>query len=133
MSSILKLYMRDIERIDDVILQIQIFWKDRPGYRLSQIVSNAAVYNGYDDPFHMEDDEFLDYINESNTTHNNLRKDSHQINIILSKLEDYWKRNPDLRLAQIVTNASIHNGYKDSIDTVWFMTDNEFASYISDR
>lgn len=81
----------------------------------------------------MEEHQFLDYINNSTTTHNNLRKDLTQINIILSKLENYWKRNPDLRLAQIVTNASIDNGHKDSIDAVWFMTDNELATYLSDR
>ena len=125
--------MRDIDRIEKVISQIRSFWKKTPGYRLAQIVSNAAEYNGYDDPFHMEDDEFVKYINESNSTHINLGRDLRQINNILSELEEYWKRHPDLRLGQIVTNASIDQGYQDSIKTVWFMTDDELVSYFSDR
>lgn len=57
-------------------------------------------------------------------------RDDERIDRLLDALEERWKENPDLRLAQIVGNAGQENGYgKDP----YHMEDEEFLSYLESR
>lgn len=59
--------MRDKNRIDEVLEELEEYWKENPDLRLSQIVGNAGQDRGYGtDPYHMEDDEILSYLEENN-------------------------------------------------------------------
>jgi uncharacterized protein YihD (DUF1040 family) len=62
-----------------------------------------------------------------------LKQQKRQLRIteILDSLEIYWRKNPELRLAQIVSNAwHIHPSYKrdpePDIQDVFYFTDNNF-------
>ncbi len=65
--------MRDPNRIDPILKQIEIYWKKCPDLRLGQIVSNAhdthTALNGKPlkrDVFYFEDDELLSVLEEQN-------------------------------------------------------------------
>jgi len=49
--------MRDPERIDVVLEEIAMYWKENPDLRLGQIIVNM---NNNQDPFYMEDDALLE-------------------------------------------------------------------------
>jgi uncharacterized protein YihD (DUF1040 family) len=52
--------MRDKDRIDEVLEEIETYWKENPDLRLAQIVVNISQENGYGkDPFYMEDSTLL--------------------------------------------------------------------------
>lgn len=59
---------RDPKRIDNVIHELEQFWRKHPDWRLGQIVCNALAYAyvyayflnaSLEDVFYMEDDNFL--------------------------------------------------------------------------
>lgn len=52
--------MRDPERIDAVLEELEQYWRENPDLRLGQIVGGMGQRCGYGlDPFYMEDDEFI--------------------------------------------------------------------------
>lgn len=53
--------MRDPERIDSVLAQIRVLWKQYPDLRLTQLIYNAAGGVADDAPFfyNVEDDALL--------------------------------------------------------------------------
>lgn len=68
---------RDPERIDDVLDELEQYWRDHPDLRLAQIVVNAyqTEWNPRDhleddpynsSPFYMEDDTLLHYLEKKN-------------------------------------------------------------------
>lgn len=59
---------RDPDRIDEVLDELEDYWKDNPDLRLGQIVGNAALRRGYSyrDPYHMDDNELLTYLKAKN-------------------------------------------------------------------
>lgn len=120
--------MRDPDRIDKILDELRSFWLQTPGHRVAHITTKASNYNGYgDDPFHMEDYEFLKYINKSDPVKVDFNRDKKEIEDIIEKLETYWKNNYDLRFGQIISNAGAYNGYNKDC---WVMEDNELLSYI---
>lgn len=57
--------MRDPDRINKILDDLEEYWKENPDLRLAQIIGNAGQENGYDkDPYYMEDDELLSYLNQ---------------------------------------------------------------------
>lgn len=65
--------MRDPNRIEPIITEIESFWKDNPDLRLGQIIANCLrAYDGRlnCDPFYIEDDQLLKGLN-------NLRESTH--------------------------------------------------------
>ena len=70
--------MRDPNRIDQVLSEIGIIWKEHPDLRLGQIISNVLdikplyVENNIEgfiskiDPFYLEDYQFLNIIKQWN-------------------------------------------------------------------
>lgn len=53
--------MRDPNRIDEVLEQLKILWKEHPDQRLGQLISNTAYPS---DIFNVEDDVMLKRINK---------------------------------------------------------------------
>lgn len=51
--------MRDEERIDRVLEELDDYWHEHPDLRLSQVIGNVAQSYNYDDPYYMEDEELL--------------------------------------------------------------------------
>lgn len=51
-------------------------------------------------------------------------RNPNRIPIILAKIEEIWKANPDLRLGQLLTNAANHSGWKGN-DDLFFYEDND--------
>ena len=51
--------MRDLQRIDDILDDLKILWKQDPDLRLCQILSYLAIKSGYTnkDLFYIEDDK----------------------------------------------------------------------------
>lgn len=65
--------MRDPNRIEPIITEIENFWKENPDLRLGQIIANCLrAYDGRlnCDPFYIEDDQLLKGLN-------NLRGSTH--------------------------------------------------------
>lgn len=59
--------MRDPERIDDVLAELEEYWKEHPDLRLAQIIGNISQARGHGrDPYHMEDDEVLETLKKHN-------------------------------------------------------------------
>ena len=55
--------MRDPNRIEPIIKEIEDFWKKNPDLRLGQIIANCVrTYDGRlnCDPFYIEDEQLLD-------------------------------------------------------------------------
>jgi uncharacterized protein YihD (DUF1040 family) len=56
---------RDPERIDEVLEELEEYWKENPDLRLGQIIANIAQYRcGFTDPFYISDDDMLRTIRE---------------------------------------------------------------------
>ena len=47
-------------------------------------------------------------------------RDPNRIDIILKKIEEVWKKNPDLRLGQLLTDAANHSGWKGNDDLFYY-------------
>lgn len=59
--------MRDKKRINEVLQELEEYWKDNPDLRLAQIIGNAGQENLHGrDPYHMEDEELLSYLQSRN-------------------------------------------------------------------
>lgn len=56
--------MRDIKRINKVLLEIRNLWEDNvPDWRLAQLFCNLQGYKG-SDLYYMEDEELVELIKE---------------------------------------------------------------------
>lgn len=56
---------RDVDRIDEILHQIEIYWKENPDLRLSQIICNISQEVGIGkDPYYMEDEILSEKLNE---------------------------------------------------------------------
>lgn len=56
--------MRDIKRINKVLLEIRNLWEDNvPDWRLAQLFCNLQSYKG-SDLYYMEDEELVELIKE---------------------------------------------------------------------
>ena len=59
--------MRNPERIQEVLKELEEFWKQVPDWRLGQVISNFSYeLMGNNDPFYMEDDKLLELIQSKN-------------------------------------------------------------------
>lgn len=58
--------MRDPERIDEVLDELEEYWKDHPDLRLGQIIGNIAQESGFDDAYYMEDGTVIRYLEREN-------------------------------------------------------------------
>lgn len=56
--------MRDINRIDEIIDTLRVFWLDNPDLRFFQVVEILKSKTGMDDAFYVEDDEVKDILME---------------------------------------------------------------------
>lgn len=60
-----ELPQRPVERIDQLLAQLQTYWKQHPDMRLGQIVGNMAA--GLDiDSYYLEDDKLLELLKQEN-------------------------------------------------------------------
>lgn len=57
---------RPVERIDEIIEELRVYWKDNPDLRLAQIISNLAQEKGFEDPFYFEDYDLLNVLINKN-------------------------------------------------------------------
>lgn len=56
-------HMREEERIDDVLDELEEYWRRNPDLRLAQIIGNAGQDIGHGkDPYYMQDEELLSYL-----------------------------------------------------------------------
>jgi hypothetical protein len=51
--------MRDPKRIPKIIKRLEKLWKANPELRLGQMVGNAFSYPAHNDPYYVEDEEFI--------------------------------------------------------------------------
>lgn len=59
--------MRNPERIQEVLKELEEFWKQVPDWRLGQVISNISYeLMGNNDPFYMEDDKLLELLQSKN-------------------------------------------------------------------
>lgn len=59
--------MRNLERIPEVIKELEGFWKQNPDYRLGQVMSNLSYeVMGNNDPFYMDDNILLEKLKQKN-------------------------------------------------------------------
>lgn len=59
--------MRNPERIQEVLKELEEFWKQVPDWRLGQVISNFSYeLMGNNDPFYMEDDKLLELLQSKN-------------------------------------------------------------------
>ena len=56
--------MRDPNRIQTIIPELQKVWEKNPDWRLGQLICNLGRMAGYMEPFHVEDDKMLEMILE---------------------------------------------------------------------
>lgn len=68
--------MRDPKRIPEVLSAIEAYWTQNPDMRLAQIIGNVngAVRSHTVDPYHMEDDLFLQGLATLQEIHERSRK-----------------------------------------------------------
>lgn len=59
-----------------------------------------------------------------------MTRDEERIPTVLEELEEFWEENPDLRLAQIISNASQERGHGDD---VFYMEDEELVRYLRNK
>lgn len=59
-----------------------------------------------------------------------MTRDEERIPTVLEELEEFWEENPDLRLAQIISNASQERGYGDD---VFYMEDEDLLRYLRNK
>jgi len=51
---------RDPERIDEVLEELEEYWKEHPDLRLGQIISNISQHRcGFSDPYYISDQHML--------------------------------------------------------------------------
>lgn len=58
--------MRDFNRIDKVLKELEIYWKQNPDLRLTQLVLNFAPDNGKGSPYYYEDNNLLKDLERAN-------------------------------------------------------------------
>lgn len=59
--------MRNPDRIQEVLKELEEFWKQVPDWRLGQVISNFSYeLMGNNDPFYMEDDKLLELLQSKN-------------------------------------------------------------------
>lgn len=59
--------MRDPNRIQEVLKELEEFWKQVPDWRLGQVISNFSYeLMGNNDPFYMEDKDLLTTLKQKN-------------------------------------------------------------------
>ena len=56
-------------------------------------------------------------------------RDPKRIDRVLNKLKQYWEKNPDLRLGQILINANKNGKYISA----FYMEDDEFEAWIENK
>lgn len=51
---------RDPERIDEILEELEKYWKEHPDLRLGQIIGNITQYKcGFRDPYYITDHDML--------------------------------------------------------------------------
>lgn len=121
--------MRDPDRIDCVIEKINKYWDSMEVNSLPELVSEVSKVNNYNDPFHMEDDQIISYLDNRNDSSTN----NEDISDVVSSFKSYWIERPDLRMSQIIANAAIDNGYNSTVTDINKMSDDELKKYISEN
>ena len=59
--------MRNPERIQEVLKELEEFWKQNPDWRLGQVICNFSYeLMGNNDPFYMEDKDLLELLKQKN-------------------------------------------------------------------
>lgn len=59
--------MKDPKRIPKVLKELEEFWKQNPGWRLGQVISNLNYeIMGNNDPFYLEDTDLLELLKQRN-------------------------------------------------------------------
>ena len=59
--------MRNPERIQEVLKELEEFWKQNPDWRLGQVISNLNYeIMGSNDPFYMQDKDLLELLKQKN-------------------------------------------------------------------
>ena len=56
--------MRDPKRIDKVLAELKKVWSKYPDWRFMQLICNLPFES---DPFHMEDEQFIEFLKKSDT------------------------------------------------------------------
>jgi uncharacterized protein YihD (DUF1040 family) len=57
---------RHPDRINDVLDELEEYWRQHPQLRLGQIIENMAARRGYEDAFYMEDWELKEEVQNEN-------------------------------------------------------------------
>lgn len=59
--------MRNPERMQEMLKELEEFWKQVPDQRLGQVISNLSYeIMGRNDPFYMEDTDLLELLKQKN-------------------------------------------------------------------
>lgn len=59
--------MRNLQRIKEILKELEIFWYNNSNLRLGQIISNLSYeLSGDNDPFFIEDDNILILLKNKN-------------------------------------------------------------------
>lgn len=73
--------------------------------------------------------EFMPEFFQKFTKIKNQQKDPARIDSIIEKLTDLWKKNPDLRLGQMLTNI---NSSKNNSGDMYYLSDADLEKYLED-
>lgn len=96
---------RDPLRIPHTLSALSSYWKNKPDLTLGRIIESVGLTFAQD-PYHLEDEVFLDYFKMSVGKEKADKEENPEILPVLSALEAYWMQNQDFRLGQIVGNAA---------------------------
>lgn len=59
--------MRNLDRIPEILKELEEFWKQVPDWRLGQVISNFSYeITGNNDPFYIEDKDLLESLKQKN-------------------------------------------------------------------
>ena len=59
--------MRNLDRIPEILKELEEFWKQVPDWRLGQVISNFSYeIMGNNDPFYLEDKDLLEILKQKN-------------------------------------------------------------------
>lgn len=59
--------MRNPERMQEMLKELEEFWKQVPDWRLGQVISNLSYeIMGCNDPFYVEDTDLLELLKQKN-------------------------------------------------------------------
>lgn len=59
--------MRNLDRIPEILKELEEFWKQNPDLRLGQIIANLNYeIMGCNDPFYLEDKDLLELLKQKN-------------------------------------------------------------------